>query len=87
MTRWLASRRCCARRASSPTDFERDVAAEADRWGADVRSACLSARSKEPIEIFDHVYDEPHVGLDAQRAQFAAYLDGFADAAAGGESR
>jgi 2-oxoisovalerate dehydrogenase E1 component alpha subunit len=60
-------------------DFARDVASEADRWGADVRSACLGARTKAPIEVFDHVYAEPHVGLDAQRAQFAAYLDGFAD--------
>jgi len=68
-------------------EFERDVAAEADRWGADVRSACLSARTKQPIEVFDHVYDEPHVGLDVQRAHFAAYLDGFADAAAGGGAR
>ena len=68
-------------------EFERDVAAEADRWGADVRSACLSARTKQPIEVFDHVYDEPHVGLDVQRAHFAAYLDGFADADAGGGAR
>jgi pyruvate dehydrogenase E1 component alpha subunit len=72
-------------------DFAREVAADADRWGADVRAACLSARTREPIDVFDHVYAEPHVGLDAQRAQFAAYLDGFAevgaDAAAGGERR
>ena len=60
-------------------EFEREVAADADRWGADVRAACLGARTKEPIEVFDHVYAEPHVGLDAQRAQFAAYLDGFAE--------
>jgi pyruvate dehydrogenase E1 component alpha subunit len=68
-------------------EFEREVAAEADRWGAEVRSACLSARTREPIAVFDDVYEEPHVGLDAQRAQFAAYLDGFADAAVGGEAR
>jgi pyruvate dehydrogenase E1 component alpha subunit len=68
-------------------EFERAVAAEADQWGADVRAACLGARTKPAIEIFDHVYDEPHVGLDAQRAQFAAYLEGFADAAVGGEAR
>jgi 2-oxoisovalerate dehydrogenase E1 component alpha subunit len=60
-------------------EFEREVAADADRWGADVRAACLGARTREPIEVFDHVYAEPHVGLDAQRAQFAAYLDGFAE--------
>ena len=40
--------------------------------------ACLSAQTRPAIEVFDHVYDEPHVGLDAQRAQYAAYLDGFA---------
>lgn len=65
-------------------DFERSVVADADRWGADVRSACLSAVTKPPIEIFDHVFHEPHVGLAAQRAQYAAYLDGFADADPGG---
>src|SRR6187402_641417 len=58
--------------------FAAEVAAEADRWGADVRSACLSARTKQPIEVFDHVYDEPHVGLDEQRNWFSSYLDGFA---------
>ena len=68
-------------------DFEADVAAEADRWGADVRAACLGARTKEPIEVFDHVYAEPHVGLDTQRAQFAAYLDGFAEEAVPGGAR
>src|SRR6478609_10606921 len=67
--------------------FATEVAADADRLVAEVRSACLSARSKEPIEVFDHVYDEPHVGLDAQRAHFAAYLEGFADAATGGDAR
>ncbi len=68
-------------------EFEREVAADADRWGADVRAACLGARTKEPIEVFDHVYAEPHVGLDAQRAQFAAYLDGFAEDAVQGGAR
>ncbi|MET0781192.1 MAG: pyruvate dehydrogenase (acetyl-transferring) E1 component subunit alpha [Microbacterium sp.] len=68
-------------------EFEREVAAEADRWGAEVRSACLTAVTREPIAVFDDVYDEPHVGLEVQRAQFAAYLDGFADAPAGGASR
>ncbi len=68
-------------------EFESEVAAEADRWGAEVRAACLGARTKEPIEVFDHVYAEPHVGLDAQRAQFAAYLDGFAEDTVPGGAR
>ncbi len=67
-------------------EFEREVAAEADRWGADVRSACLSARTKEPIEVFDHVYDEPHVGLEtAARAVRARTSTASPDAAAGGD--
>ncbi len=66
-------------------DFARDVAAEADKWGADVRSACLNARTRPAIQVFDDVYDEPHVGLDVQRAQYAAYLDGFASTESGAE--
>lgn len=58
-------------------EFARSVADDADRWGADVRAACLGAVSRQPIEVFDHVYAEPHVGLAAERAEFAAYLAGF----------
>jgi pyruvate dehydrogenase E1 component alpha subunit len=58
--------------------FAEQVAADADRWGAGVRAACLSSISREPLAVFDDVYAEPHSGLRTQRAQFAAYLDGFA---------
>ncbi|MET0672699.1 MAG: pyruvate dehydrogenase (acetyl-transferring) E1 component subunit alpha [Microbacterium pygmaeum] len=61
-----------------PDEFAKDVAVEADRWGAEVRSATLSAVSRPPIEVFDHVYAEPHTSLDRQRADYAAYLEGFA---------
>ena len=59
-----------------------EVAADADRLGAAVRAAALGAVSREPIGIFDHVYAEPHTGLDEQRDHFARYLDGFAPAEA-----
>ena len=59
-------------------DFAAEVAADADRLGAEVRAATLGATSREPIGVFDHVYAEPHSGLDEQRAWFASYLDGFA---------
>ncbi|MBU4465152.1 MAG: pyruvate dehydrogenase (acetyl-transferring) E1 component subunit alpha [Actinobacteria bacterium] len=59
-------------------EFAQQVAADADALGADVRSACLTATSREPIGVFDGVYAGPHSGLDEQRAQFAAYLEGFA---------
>jgi pyruvate dehydrogenase E1 component alpha subunit len=63
--------------------FARDVAADADRLGAEVRAACLGAASRAPIDVLDDVYEEPHVGLDEQRTHFAAYLDGFAAPAEG----
>jgi pyruvate dehydrogenase E1 component alpha subunit len=31
----------------------------------------------EPLAIFDHVYSEPHTLIEQERAQFAAYLEGF----------
>jgi pyruvate dehydrogenase E1 component alpha subunit len=66
-------------------DFARDVENEADAWGTDIRSACLNAVPRQPLELFDDVYAEPHSALDAQRAQFASYLGGFADAEGGVE--
>ena len=76
-------------------EFARHVDDDADRWGASVRSATLSAVTREPLSVFDSVYAEPHTGLDRQRDHFAAYLDGFesaeigtgSDAVAGGEAR
>ena len=61
-------------------DFQSGVAADADRLGAAVRAAALDAVSREPIGVFDHVYEEPHTGLSEQRDHFARYLDGFAPA-------
>ena len=58
-----------------------NVQADADRLGAEVRAATLGATSREPIGVFDHVYEEPHSGLDEQRTWFASYLDGFQEAA------
>ena len=64
--------------------FAAEVAAAADRLGAEVRAAALGAVTRPAIAVFDDVYAEPHAGLDEQRAWFAAYLDGFADAAEAG---
>lgn len=62
-------------------EFAARVQADADELGAAVRAACLGAVTREPITVFDHVYAEPHCGIDEQRAAFGAYLDGFSDAA------
>ncbi|MFV0320072.1 MAG: pyruvate dehydrogenase (acetyl-transferring) E1 component subunit alpha [Microbacterium sp.] len=56
------------------------VQRDADELGAAVRAACLGAVTRDPITVFDHVYAEPHRGIDEQRTAFAAYLEGFADA-------
>ncbi|MCR2785775.1 MULTISPECIES: thiamine pyrophosphate-dependent enzyme [unclassified Microbacterium] len=54
-----------------------DIAAEADHLAAQMRAACLSYRTREPLTIFDEVYAEPHTGLERQRRAYAAYLAGF----------
>ncbi|MGC5169779.1 pyruvate dehydrogenase (acetyl-transferring) E1 component subunit alpha [Microbacterium sp. DT81.1] len=58
--------------------FAASVAEESDRVGAELRAQTLALTSRPPIGVLDHVYAEPHSGLDRQRAEFAAYLDGFA---------
>ncbi|NJP95573.1 pyruvate dehydrogenase (acetyl-transferring) E1 component subunit alpha [Nonomuraea sp. FMUSA5-5] len=57
--------------------FFDSVDAEADQLGADLRRRCLAMPDPEPLDIFDHVYREPHALIDRERAQFAAYLEGF----------
>lgn len=58
-------------------DFFSNVNDQADALAREVREAALGASRRVPIGIFDHVYEEPHSGLDEQRAWFASYLDGF----------
>ncbi len=62
--------------------FAASVDADADALAARVREAAMSARTREPITVFDEVYAEPHSGIDEQREWFRAYLDGFAPAGA-----
>ncbi|MGW2199652.1 pyruvate dehydrogenase (acetyl-transferring) E1 component subunit alpha, partial [Streptosporangium sp. NPDC001682] len=58
-------------------DFFDTIDAEADELGRDVRKRCLALPDPEPLAIFDHVYAEPHSLMDAERAEFATYLEGF----------
>ncbi len=53
---------------------EARVAARADEVAAAFRAGCTSLPQPAPLSIFDHVYAEPHIGLDRQRSQQAAYL-------------
>jgi 2-oxoisovalerate dehydrogenase E1 component alpha subunit len=63
--------------------FFDDVEAEADKVGAHVRQACLEMPDPEPLSAFDNVYTTPMPHLEAERAEYGAYLDSFADEEAG----
>jgi 2-oxoisovalerate dehydrogenase E1 component alpha subunit len=58
-------------------EFFDSIEAEAADLGRDVRKRCLEMPDPHPLEIFDHVYSEPHALLAEERAQYAAYLEGF----------
>jgi pyruvate dehydrogenase E1 component alpha subunit len=60
-------------------DFFAAIAAEADEVGATVRKACLEMPDPAPLAMFDHVYAEPNVQIERERAQLAEYLSSFAD--------
>lgn len=57
--------------------FAAGVRADADALAAEVREAAMGAVTRPPLSIFDHVYAEPHTGIDEQRAWYGAYLDSF----------
>ncbi|MFC4062678.1 pyruvate dehydrogenase (acetyl-transferring) E1 component subunit alpha [Planomonospora corallina] len=57
--------------------FFDEIDAEAAALGKDMRRRCLEMPDPQPLEIFDHVYAEPHRLVEAERAEFAAYLAGF----------
>lgn len=58
---------------------EARIRAEADAAAAELRAGCLALPDPGPLDLFAHVYAEPHPVVDRQRAEYARYLDGFAD--------
>jgi pyruvate dehydrogenase E1 component alpha subunit len=58
-------------------DFAAAVAADADALAGEVRAAAMQAVTRAPLSILDHVYAEPHSGIEEQQAWFSAYLEGF----------
>ncbi|HEY1627053.1 MAG TPA: pyruvate dehydrogenase (acetyl-transferring) E1 component subunit alpha [Streptosporangiaceae bacterium] len=71
------------RSAQAEPEFFAEVEAEAEAVGASVREACRTMPDPPPMDIFKNVYDQPNQILEAEREQFAAYLDSFADAEGG----
>src|SRR6202011_5780633 len=55
--------------------FIDEVEAEADEIGARVRKACVEMPDPQPLSMFDNVYTGPTGPIEAERAEFAAYLD------------
>jgi 2-oxoisovalerate dehydrogenase E1 component alpha subunit len=75
------------RTGQAEPEFFADVEEEAKKVGAGVREACRTMADPPPLSIFDNVYAEPTAILRAEREQYAAYLDSFAAADAGGDRR
>jgi 2-oxoisovalerate dehydrogenase E1 component subunit alpha len=66
------------RSGAADAAFFADVDAQADDLGRRIRKACLQMPDPQPLAMFENVYAEPNALLDAERAQYAAYLDMFA---------
>ena len=71
------------RTGQAEPEFFADVEAEAKKVGADVREACRTMPDPPVLSMFEDVYAEPTAILRAEREQYAAYLDFFADSEAG----
>jgi pyruvate dehydrogenase E1 component alpha subunit len=65
------------RTGAADAAFFETVDAEADQLGGRVRQACLEMPDPQPLAIFENVYAGPNTLLDAEREQYAAYLNSF----------
>jgi 2-oxoisovalerate dehydrogenase E1 component subunit alpha len=68
-----------ARTGQANSAFFDEVEAEAAELAAHLREACRALPDPAPLTVFDHVYTGDNAILDEERAQYAAYLDGFAE--------
>ena len=70
-----------ARNGLADSAFFEQIDEEAAKLGARVREECRTMPDPTPLSLFDHVYTEKNAIVDAERAQYAAYLDSFEEAA------
>src|SRR3984885_5651250 len=68
------------RTGEADSSFFEQVDAEADAEAARLRAACLALPDPAPLALFDNVYAGANPILDAERADYAAYLSGFDEA-------
>lgn len=66
-----------ARTGQADADFFATIAEEADKLGQRMREACRAMPDPAPLSAFDNVYAHPSAIIEAERAQYAAYLDSF----------
>ncbi len=66
-----------ARTGLANSAFFDEVEAEAAELAAHVREGCRALPDPPPLALFDHVYMGGNAILDAERAQYAAYLSEF----------
>jgi 2-oxoisovalerate dehydrogenase E1 component subunit alpha len=65
------------RTGAADSAFFEAIDTEAAQVGKRVRTSCLEMPDPEPLAIFGNIYSEPNALLEAEREQFAAYLDSF----------
>jgi pyruvate dehydrogenase E1 component alpha subunit len=70
-----------ARSGQANAAFFEQIEAEATELGTRLRAACRELPDPPPMALFDHVYTGANAILDADRAGYEAYLDGFEEAA------
>jgi pyruvate dehydrogenase E1 component alpha subunit len=70
-----------ARTGQANSAFFDEIEAEARELGAHIRDACRELPDPPPLALFDNVYTGANAILDAERAEYAAYLEGFEEAA------
>ena len=66
-----------ARTGEADTAFFEEVQAEADELAVKLRADVLALPDPPPLALFDNVLAGGSQILDAERAQYAAYLEGF----------
>ena len=68
------------RSGQADADFFERVDAEAEDLGVRIREGCRLLPDPPPLSAFEHVYAGADAILDAERAEYEAYLEGFEEA-------
>ncbi len=66
------------RTGAAEAAFFADVDAQAEQLGRRVRQSCLEMPDPQPLAMFENVYATPNALVEAERAQYSAYLESFA---------